>query len=179
MKLNDDLYKLNITEHYSSDIEIKFNGYKPGFPIPNFYKSAGSHDYLTISGQRDDNLKILILGYNKRVYQYEATLRYFFSGNTLIMGQYLFRREKESISFLYLKEKIFEKYKLPFSKNSTYNDEFMIKDKKGNILNAKDDGFNVEVSIYNPSQSLMSNIIPPGGISNIEEFSGKAASITF
>jgi len=170
---------INCSEEYISETEIKFNGYKLGKSVTNFHKKNGKPNYLSISSREEKNLSILVSGYNKLVYMNEATLIYFFAGPILIMGQYRFKREKQNVNYSYLKEKLLEKYQLSEIKNLDRSDKFMIRDKKDNQLFVKDNGFDVEVSIFNPKIALFSKELFLQSESYLDNLSTEAAGITF
>lgn len=163
-----------------TDEEIEFGGFQPGHSYPDFFKKNGKPRYISITEPDAKEIKLVVAGYPRKINNHHCVMLYFFHENTFIMGQYQFKREKQKVDTALLSESVQKKYLN--GGTQTGLEDFIIKDDRGSRVHFHDNGFVVEVSVYNPTikeinTQIESSLRRIGG--KAFELAGRAASVTF
>jgi hypothetical protein len=137
--------------------KIGFANYRVGDQYDQFFKKNGDPDYLTISDPQSKHPHFIVAGYRAIVYEYEAMLVYFFVDTLLVMGQFRFRREKESIDAADLIQKLNSRYGVHIPTDET--GAFTLKDPEENRIVFRDTGFSVELNVFNTEIEWIRNVI--------------------
>jgi len=174
------MFNNKLPVEYQTDVDILFYNLELGSENPRFYKTMGKPNYLSIIDENKDGFKIAITGYNRHIYNYESSILFFFSGSLFILGQYMFKREKQHVDPAELIPMLNQKYKI--DADLSVQQEFIIRDKKGTCIHFADDGFSVNLTVYNPiSERLRKKLKPYIHFETVKDSNSKAAgeSITF
>ena len=164
----------------STSNKIDFGGFIPGHNYKDFFIKMGKPNYISITDPESQDLKMLVAGYTRKVHDYQCTMLYFFHKDILVMGQYLFKKEKQKINTRDLAIKLQSNYME--SPVESGNNDFVIRDLAANRIHFRDNGFDVAITVFNPemddlkekiSLTLEKNKSLTGGLAN------RAASVTF
>ncbi|MCB0804457.1 MAG: hypothetical protein KDC05_01590 [Bacteroidales bacterium] len=164
----------------STSSKIDFGGYVPGQSYKDFYSQLGKPNYISITDPESEDLKMVVSGYPRKVYNYQCTMLFFFHKDILVMGQYLFKKEKQKIDTQDLAGKLQANY--VESTLESGKQDFVIKDVTGNRIHFRDNGFDVAVSVFNPeigdlNEKISSTVAKNKSFSG--ELANRAASVTF
>ena len=151
--------KKNSIPVYNSSIPVTFNEIDPGSIQNGFLKKFGNPNYVTIKEKDVEGIEIFIFGFKRKIYDYNGALLYFFAGNLFLMGQYIFKREKQKV----FPEKITKILSEIYLKGNTINEKkYIIKGSNNTLISVEDDGFALTMTYFNPEKKIIRNILTNG-----------------
>ncbi|MCF8378303.1 MAG: hypothetical protein K9H49_01925 [Bacteroidales bacterium] len=173
-------YKKSDQPYFQSEKEILFNEIDLGTNYPGFLKKMGSPSYVTIRRKKEEGVEVFVYGFKRKVYEYDAAILYFFSGDLFLMGQYIFKREKQEISPDDINQKLKSKY---LSEENNSQTKYTIKGSNKTLIDFEDNGFAVTMSYFNPDKSavrkmVFHNTAWDSGVKD-SDTSGENESLTF